>query len=202
VLSCVATQRFSLEKSDEVNVAIPWCRVAPPLHNPQKLQQIIPYVGGDGAGLGREFAMNMGITGQAIRNKEPYTMASVATTDPEHRAELVADWGYTSTQPSISNPPYAQKWPPARPFLCVPAISSNDQPRHKERQARTPPQRLRGIQIREPGVARARGARGVDAPEGIRRQPPASGNEDDEGRVRSEGSGPQSLPRALDATGG
>ncbi len=73
-------------------------RVVPPLHNPQKLQQIIPYVGGDGAGLGREFSINTGITGQAIRNKEPYTMASVATTETEHRAELVADWGYTSTQ--------------------------------------------------------------------------------------------------------
>ena len=40
-------------------------------------------------------------------------------------------------------------------------------------------------------------ARGVDQPEGIRREPKA--DEDEDGEVRSEGSGPQSLPRAAQA---
>gem|GEM_PF-1413558 len=54
------------------------------------------------------------------------------------------------------------------------------------------------IQPPKPGVAVAWGARGVDKPEGIRREPKA--DEDDDGAVRSEGSGPQSLTRAPQAT--
>ncbi len=50
------------------------------------------------------------------------------------------------------------------------------------------------LQPLEPGAAVARGERGVDKPEGNRREPKA--DEVDEGKVRSEGSGPQSWPRS------
>ncbi len=50
------------------------------------------------------------------------------------------------------------------------------------------------LQPLEPGAAVARGERGVDKPEGNRREPKA--DEVDEGEVRSEGSGPQSWPRS------
>jgi len=43
-------------------------------------------------------------------------------------------------------------------------------------------------------------ARNLDAPEGICRNSPKAGDEDDEGDVRSEGSGPQSWARAVRAT--
>ncbi|CAB3704841.1 hypothetical protein LMG3431_05634 [Achromobacter pestifer] len=54
------------------------------------------------------------------------------------------------------------------------------------------------LQPTQPGAVVAGGARGVDKPEGIRREPQAY--EDDEGEVRSERSGPQSLTRAPPAT--
>jgi len=89
----------------EVDLRATFHRVVPPLENPQALQQIIPYMGdGEGGGAGRKFSVNTGITGQAVRNKEPYIMESVAVTEGEHRAELVADWGYTSAQAAKIKP--------------------------------------------------------------------------------------------------
>lgn len=100
VLSACAAIRYFVENrtGEHADVRATFHRVVPPLDNPQKLQQIIPYVGHGDGGLGREFSINTGITGQAIRNREPYTMESVARTEREHRAELVAHWGYTAPQ--------------------------------------------------------------------------------------------------------
>ncbi|WP_143220437.1 MULTISPECIES: GAF domain-containing protein [unclassified Achromobacter] len=90
---------IELQSDTEVDLRATFHRVVPPLDNPQRLQQIIAYIGdSDSAGAGRTFSVNTGITGQAVRNKEPYIMESVAATEAEHRAELVADWGYTTAQ--------------------------------------------------------------------------------------------------------
>lgn len=79
-------------------------RVVPPLDNPKTIEQIIPYVGWTTSGQGRSFSVNTGITGQAIRNKEPHIMASNAGSDTEHRRELVANWGYTASQAAGLSP--------------------------------------------------------------------------------------------------
>ncbi len=93
------------QSETELDLRATFHRVVPPLDSPQMLQQIIPYIGdGDSAAAGRTFSVNTGITGQAVRNKEPYIMESVAETDGEHRAELVADWGYTSAQAAKIKP--------------------------------------------------------------------------------------------------
>ncbi|WP_156414219.1 GAF domain-containing protein [Bordetella sp. N] len=93
------------QSETEIDLRATFHRVVPPLENPQTLQQIIAYIGdGDSAGPGRTFSINTGITGQAVRNKEPYIMESVAATEAEHRAELVADWGYTSAQATKIKP--------------------------------------------------------------------------------------------------
>jgi hypothetical protein len=72
-------------------------RIVPPLDQPTQIEQIIPYVGATG-GLGRRFSLNTGITGQAVRKREPYVMSSEAESEADHRAELVSDWGYTEAQ--------------------------------------------------------------------------------------------------------
>src|SRR3546814_18699218 len=73
-------------------------RVVPPLGNATKIEQVIPYAGSTANGIGREFSINTGITGQAIRRRKPITMSSPVGTEADHRGELVADWGYTETQ--------------------------------------------------------------------------------------------------------
>ncbi|WP_143277757.1 GAF domain-containing protein [Bordetella genomosp. 10] len=102
-----AAVKFLVESNSETEVDLraTFHRVVPPLGSPQKLQQIIPYVGdGEGGGAGRTFSVNTGITGQAVRNMEPYIMESVAATEADHRAELVAEWGYTSAQAAQIKP--------------------------------------------------------------------------------------------------
>lgn len=79
-------------------------RVVPPLDEPEKIEQIIPYVGSQDDGMGRVFLISTGITGRAIRRQTPITMSSMARSDAEHRASLVEDWGYTEAQARALSP--------------------------------------------------------------------------------------------------
>jgi hypothetical protein len=59
------------------------------------LEQLLPYIGGDGKPPGRRFSIRSGIIGKAVREKTPY--ASFREND-NHEAfikELVANWSYT-----------------------------------------------------------------------------------------------------------
>lgn len=73
-------------------------RVVPPLSNPTKIEQIIPYVGWNDPGTAREFSINTGITGHAIRSTTPTVMSSNSVNEQDHRRELVKEWGYTDIQ--------------------------------------------------------------------------------------------------------
>ncbi|MGE8519713.1 MAG: GAF domain-containing protein [Alcaligenes faecalis] len=75
-------------------------RVVPPLANPSMIEQIIPYVGWAESGVGREFSINTGITGHAIRSTKPTLMSSTSGSEQEQRRELVEGWGYTEAQAS------------------------------------------------------------------------------------------------------
>jgi hypothetical protein len=79
-------------------------RVVPPLDEARSIEQIIPYVGASAGGAGREFSINTGITGHAIRSRTPTIMASGAQSDAEHRRELISDWGYTEAQAKSLTP--------------------------------------------------------------------------------------------------
>jgi hypothetical protein len=73
-------------------------RVVEPIDQPTMLEQIIPYAGGSGGDTGRKFGVNTGITGQAIRKRNPVVMSSDHTAEETLRAELVESWGYTEAQ--------------------------------------------------------------------------------------------------------
>lgn len=79
-------------------------RVVPPLSDPERIEQVISYVGSSGGGEGRESAIGAGITGRAIRRRMPQVMSSTAGTEKEHRAELIADWGYTEAKAAALTP--------------------------------------------------------------------------------------------------
>ncbi len=70
-------------------------RVVPPLDQPENLEQIVNYVGGDSSGEGRKFSIRAGVTGKASRDGSPFAYHRVAGNDQECRKELKESWGYT-----------------------------------------------------------------------------------------------------------
>lgn len=104
----------------DLDIRATFHRVVPPLDDPSEIQQIIPYIGGDGDGSGRRFSLNTGITGKAIRDLEPYILSSNAKDELELRASLVTDLGYTR--------PQAKKVSPGRySAIAVPVIDKSGQ---------------------------------------------------------------------------
>ncbi len=79
-------------------------RVVPPLSPMREIEQIVPYAGGRGDGAGRRFPVNVGITGLALRNREPYLMSSHAADEAAFRQELVRWCGYTDKQAEERQP--------------------------------------------------------------------------------------------------
>lgn len=80
-------------------------RVVPPLRAPEYIEQIIPYVGWNGTGVGRRFRITTGITGQALRVGEPILMSLDGNiTAAQYRDELVRNWGYTAELASSLTP--------------------------------------------------------------------------------------------------
>ena len=70
-------------------------RVVPPIDDAEYLEQIVPYIGGDGGGAGRRFSIRAGITGQAVRDRQPYTMERKSEDYEDYKRELVSEWHYT-----------------------------------------------------------------------------------------------------------
>src|SRR3546814_16436412 len=77
------------------DIRAPCHRVVPPLGNATKSEQVIPYAGSTANGIGREFSITTGLTGQAIRRSKRITMSTTVGTEEDNGGELVADWGYT-----------------------------------------------------------------------------------------------------------
>lgn len=65
------------------------------MDQPEHLEQIVNYVGGDGLGAGRTFSIRAGVTGKAARERTPYMYHRVSGDDAECRKELKEAWGYT-----------------------------------------------------------------------------------------------------------
>lgn len=86
-------------KTDDDDPAIraTFHRVVPPLRDPQFLEQIIPYVGGDNGGQGRTFSIRSGITGCAVRTgSDVFVMDRQSQSDDDYKQELISDWNYTA----------------------------------------------------------------------------------------------------------
>lgn len=82
------------EEKDEC-LRVTFHRVVPPLDSCDHIEQIVPYIGGTGNGMGRRFHIRSGVTGRAIRDKKPYLMDRESDSFDEYKAQLIADWGYT-----------------------------------------------------------------------------------------------------------
>jgi putative methionine-R-sulfoxide reductase with GAF domain len=69
-------------------------RVVPPVDRPEFIEQLIPYVGGNGGGENRRFSVRSGITGKCVREKIAF-IAALEGDEAARRRELREDWGYT-----------------------------------------------------------------------------------------------------------
>ena len=91
-----AVHDLLLQKSkDDPGLRATFHRVVPPLSDPAKLEQIVPYVGGSEDGEERTFPIHAGITGRAVRQKTIFLMARQSESDDQYRNELITDWNYT-----------------------------------------------------------------------------------------------------------
>jgi putative methionine-R-sulfoxide reductase with GAF domain len=67
-------------------------RVIPDL---ERLEQLLPYIGGTGGPPGRTFSIRSGVVGQAVRAKTPISSARKNQAHADFVKELVHDWFYT-----------------------------------------------------------------------------------------------------------
>jgi len=95
---CTMLKHYCNKRGCGDDIRATFHRVVPPLDNPTKIEQVIPYSGSATDGMGREFSINTGITGQAIRRRKPITMSSTMDRETDHRQELIDEWGYTEAQ--------------------------------------------------------------------------------------------------------
>ena len=88
------------QEGEHVDLRVTFHTLTPNPKRPTQLEQIIPYVTDDGihGNVGRKFSANAGITGEAIRTKEPCLMSSSASTNEEHIEILVEHWAYLRWQ--------------------------------------------------------------------------------------------------------
>lgn len=61
---------------------------------PEELEQLLPYIGGDGKQAGRRFSIRSGIIGKAVREKTPYAFTRQNDDYEAFIKELVALWSY------------------------------------------------------------------------------------------------------------
>lgn len=95
VLHAVVKDLFTQKFSEDPCIRVTFHRVVPPLSEPEQLEQIVPYVGGNGDGEGRKFSIRAGITGGAVRQKTVLIMDRQSQDDAEYKKELISTWNYT-----------------------------------------------------------------------------------------------------------
>jgi hypothetical protein len=61
----------------------------------QELEQLLPYLGGPGAGAGRTFSIRSGVIGRAVRERASMLAARRSEHYEQFIVELVREWAYT-----------------------------------------------------------------------------------------------------------
>ena len=96
VLNAVVCHAWQQEGASHLKLRSTFHRVIPTLGDAaEQLEQVVPYVGGNGGGAHRKFPIRSGITGQAGRTGEIQVMERESSSEEAYRAELVSKWHYT-----------------------------------------------------------------------------------------------------------
>jgi hypothetical protein len=97
VLHGAVAGKLGFEASKSGKLRITLHRVVSPIENPEKIEQVVRYVGGKGEHPGRQFRIQSGIAGRAARNG---TVVDSSRQSDDYEAfirELIDQWGYTET---------------------------------------------------------------------------------------------------------
>lgn len=70
-------------------------RVVPPIETPEQLEQLVPYIGGQGGSAGRIFSIRSGVAGLVARDGEVYFYARTNDDYEAYVAEMTKNWGFT-----------------------------------------------------------------------------------------------------------
>jgi len=70
-------------------------RVVKPGSNPSKIEQLTPYVGGQGGDAGRQFPVQAGVAGRAVTTGKPKILQFSASSSIDERVDELTEWGYT-----------------------------------------------------------------------------------------------------------
>ncbi|HEX6751823.1 MAG TPA: hypothetical protein VF092_31300 [Longimicrobium sp.] len=98
VLYGVVSTRAGIGPRDGGRLRVTVHRVVPPSGSgmaAEELEQLLPYVGGQGGGPGRKFSIRSGVIGKAVRAR---AVVAVTRGSDEHEKfvdELVREWAYT-----------------------------------------------------------------------------------------------------------
>jgi hypothetical protein len=101
VLYTCLSKNLNFGENDRGRLRITILRVVSPDEasgTTEELEQLLPYVGGDGGETGRRYSIHLGITGEAFRNKSIYAASRQRDDYEAFINQLVAKWGYTKAQ--------------------------------------------------------------------------------------------------------
>jgi hypothetical protein len=84
----------------------------------ERLEQLLPYIGGMGGSPGRTFSIRSGVIGQAVRAKAPFFSTRKKQPHADFVKELIHDWFYTEEDARAVTPD-RQAW------MAVPVLMPN-----------------------------------------------------------------------------
>ena len=97
VIHRVAQRIVGFSDAEEGRLRVTVHRIVPTKREgaePTELEQVLPYVGGQGGNPGRRFRVESGIIGLAIRDADVYTGKRESDDYEAYLGELVRDWSY------------------------------------------------------------------------------------------------------------
>jgi GAF domain-containing protein len=98
VVHATVSRHVGLDDQKDIDVLrVTLHRVLKPIENPKQIEQVTPYVGGDGGEPGRKFSIQGGAAGKAARTGKPEVLLFEKTLSIEDRLAVLRDnWGYTA----------------------------------------------------------------------------------------------------------
>lgn len=102
VIRAVVAKRAGIQDDEANALRITFHRVKSKDDAPDEIEQLTPYVGGDGGKAGRRFSVRVGVAGKAARTGKPELLMFSSALNPDDRLKELQDrWGYADSDGRI-----------------------------------------------------------------------------------------------------
>jgi GAF domain-containing protein len=91
----VVARDLGIDARESDALRVTFHRVVKPGSNPSKIEQLTPYVGGQGGNAGRQFPIQAGVAGRAVTTRKPKILQFSASSSIDERVDELTEWGYT-----------------------------------------------------------------------------------------------------------